>query len=48
MMGVVRPMGLIVLLPLLLVPQATAQQVAPTADPAPLARGYRTHTLAGG
>jgi hypothetical protein len=41
-------MGLVVLLPVLLVPQATAQQVAPTADPAPLARGYRTRTLAGG
>ena len=41
-------MGLAVLLSLLLVPQATAQQVAPAAEPAPLARGYRTRTLAGG
>jgi len=40
-------MGL-VLLPLLLVPQATAQQVASTAEPAPLVRGYRTRALAGG
>ena len=41
-------MGLAVLLPQLLVPQVTAQQVDPTAEPAPLARGYRTRTLAGG
>ena len=41
-------MGFAVLLPLLLVPKATAQQVDPTAEPAPLARGYRTRTLAAG
>ena len=41
-------MGLAVLLLVLLVPKATAQQVDPTAEPAPLARGYRTRTLAGG
>ena len=41
-------MGLAVLLPLLLVPKATAQQVDPTTEPAPLARGYGTRTLAGG
>ena len=33
---------------LLLVPQVTAQQVDPTVELAPLARGYRTRTLAGG
>src|SRR5688572_33307126 len=41
-------MGLAVSLPLLLALQATAQQVNPTAEPAPLARGYRTRALAGG
>ncbi len=46
--GVVRTMGLAVSLPLLLALQATAQQVDATAEPAPLARGYRTRTLAGG
>jgi hypothetical protein len=37
-------MGLAVLMLLLLLPQATAQQVDPTAEPAQLARGYRTRT----
>ena len=48
MTGVVRTVGLALLLPLLLALHVTAQQVDPTAEPAPLARGYRTRTLAGG
>ena len=35
-------------LPLLLAPAVTAQQAEPTAEPAQLARGYRTRALAGG
>ena len=34
-------MALAVPWPLLLVPEPTAQQADPTAEPAPLARGYR-------
>ena len=48
MTGVVRVVVLAMLLPLLPISHAAAQQVEPTAEPAPLARGYRTRTLAGG
>ena len=34
--------------PLLLAPDVTAQQADPAAEPAPLARSYRTRALAGG
>jgi hypothetical protein len=41
-------MALAVSLPLLLATEITAQQAEPTAEVAPLARGYRTRALAGG
>jgi lipid A 3-O-deacylase len=48
MRRVLGAIGLAVLFSLLLVPHATAQHVDQTAGPPPLARGYRTRTLAGG
>lgn len=41
-------MAMAVLLLLLVSPAVTAQQADPTAERAPLARGYRTRALAGG
>jgi hypothetical protein len=40
--------ALVVLLPVLLASDLTAQPVNSPSDPAPLARGYRTRALAGG
>jgi lipid A 3-O-deacylase len=41
-------LALAVSMPLLLAPEVTAQQTDATAEPPPLARGYRTRALAGG